>query len=40
MTVGRGRRGIAEWRTSIKRRTPQLFLGKNILLRERDLEAA
>ena len=29
-----------EWRSFIKERTPELFLGKNILLRERDLEAA
>lgn len=40
MAVGRGRRGIPEWRTFIKQRTPQLFLGKNVLLRKRDLEAA
>lgn len=30
----------SEWRSFIKERTPDLFLGKNILLRERDLEAA
>ncbi|WP_144751251.1 hypothetical protein [Curtobacterium pusillum] len=29
-----------EWRSFIKERTPEMFLGKNILLRERDLEAA
>lgn len=29
-----------EWRSFIKARTPEIFLGKNILLRERDLEAA
>lgn len=29
-----------EWRSFIKQRTPDLFLRKNILLREGDLEAA